>query len=163
MTYIQYCSSHHWNSGFFYDNICLYNLTVIFTKKGASSGIGRETQPPALEYSPLQYSCVLRVFIIFFTYRASSTVLRIKVPIRIYPCHIIHGRCNRCFILVSSAAALRAITPQPQIPMIPILSGSASSNRRKSTANHEIFCINIGEAMYLGLPPLPVKEGDRMR
>ena len=25
MTYIQYCSSHHWNSGFFYDNICLYN------------------------------------------------------------------------------------------------------------------------------------------
>ena len=24
-------------------------------------------------------------------------VLRIKVPIRIYPCHIIHGRCNGCF------------------------------------------------------------------
>ena len=25
------------------------------------------------------------------------TVLRIKVPIRIYPCHILHGRCNGCF------------------------------------------------------------------
>ena len=25
MTYIQHCSSHHWNSGSFYDNICFYN------------------------------------------------------------------------------------------------------------------------------------------
>ena len=55
------------------------------------------------------------------------------------------------FILVSNAAALRAIPPQPQIPMIPILSGSTSSRtERKSTAAIKSSVLISGEAINLG-------------
>ena len=67
MTYIQYCSSHHWNSGFFYDNICLYNTHCnLLQRKG---------HPLELEEKHNHQLW----------------------NIRLYPCHIIHGRCNRCF------------------------------------------------------------------
>lgn len=66
-------------------------------------------------------------------------------------------------ILVSSAAAFSAIPPQPQMPIIPILSGSACScSDRKSTAAIKSSVLMSGEAMYLGVPPLsPVKDGSK--
>lgn len=66
-------------------------------------------------------------------------------------------------ILVSSAAAFSAIPPQPQMPIIPILSGFACScSDRKSTAAIKSSVLMSGEAMYLGVPLLsPVKDGSK--
>ena len=58
-------------------------------------------------------------------------------------------------ILVSRAAALIAIPPQPQIPIIPILSASTlSCTERKSTAAIKSSVFISGDAIYLGKPPL---------
>ena len=65
------------------------------------------------------------------------------------------------FTLVSSAAALIAMPPHPQMPRIPIRSGSTFSFRdRKSTAAIKSSVLISGDAIYLTFPPLsPVNEG----
>ncbi|MPN32844.1 hypothetical protein SDC9_180325 [bioreactor metagenome] len=58
-------------------------------------------------------------------------------------------------ILVSMAAAFKAIPPHPQIPIIPIFSGSTlSCTERKSTAALKSSVLISGDATYLGSPPL---------
>ena len=66
---------------------------------------------------------------------------------------------------VSSAAALMAMPPQPQMPMIPMRSGSTFSfSDRKSTAAMKSSVLMSGEAMQRGWPPLsPVKDGSNAR
>ena len=66
-------------------------------------------------------------------------------------------------IRVSAAAALRPMPPQPQIPMMPMRSGSTFSCRdRKSTAARKSSVLMSGEVVPRGSPLLsPVKEGSK--
>ena len=65
------------------------------------------------------------------------------------------------FTRLSTATAFKAMPPNPQIPMIPILFRSAlSCNPIKSTAALKSSVLISGEATFLGSPPLsPVYEG----
>ena len=62
---------------------------------------------------------------------------------------------------VSIAAALSAIPPQPQMPIMPILFESTFfSVERKSTAAQKSSVLMSGDATKRGVPPLsPVNEG----
>ena len=116
MTYIQYCSSHHWNSGFFYDNICLYNTHCnLLQRKG-------HPLEPEEKHNHQLWNIAFTVFLcsegiqrLLLRITCFFTVLRIKVPITAFTLVISYMvDANCCFILVSSAAVKKAIPPQPQ-------------------------------------------------
>ena len=66
-------------------------------------------------------------------------------------------------IRVSMTAALRAMPPQPQMPRMPIFSGSRNARvERKSTAAEKSSVLISGEATFRASPPLsPMKEGSK--
>jgi len=72
------------------------------------------------------------------------TVLRIKVPICICPCHIIHGRCNSCFYSCIQCSCVKShSTPATNSNDSYSILIYLFPNGQEINSSHEIFCINI--------------------
>ena len=71
----------------------------------------------------------------------------VEIAVCVYPAHVVHRGSDCGLMRVSIVAALSAIPPHPQIPMMPMRSGSTSSCvERKSTAAQKSSVLMSGEA-----------------
>ena len=120
-------------------------LTVIFYKeRGILWNRKRNTTTSSGIFAFTVFLCSEGIQRLLLRITCFFTVLRIKVPIRIYPCHIIHGRCNRCFYSCIECSCVKSHpTPATDSNDSYSILIYLFPNRKEINSSHEIFCINI--------------------
>ena len=120
-------------------------LTVIFYKeRGIICNRKRDTTTNSGIFAFTVFFCSECIQRLFLRITCFFTVLRIKVSIRIYSCHIIHGRSNGCFYSCIQRSCVKShSTPAADSNDSYFIRIHIFPNRKEINSSHKIFCINI--------------------
>ena len=120
-------------------------LTVIFYEERCILWNRKwNTTPASGIFAFTVFFCSEGIQRLFLRITCFFTVLRIKVSVRIYPCNIIHGRCNGCFYSCIQCSCVKShSTPATDSNDSYFIRIHIFLNRKEINSSHEIFCINI--------------------